>query len=111
MDEIKTGDALLSYACQLIDTLKILHDAYTVCNRAKDRVDADMYEGRALDEMKQFFGSLTIHVGQLMTLYQTGLEYVRKSYQTMHRTDDELVQMYLAKLEGKEAEENAGVSK
>lgn len=107
MPEIKTGDALLNYESQLISVFHLLGEALQTCNDEQQRLESGMYQGRAMDEMKQYFQMLALHISQLMALYQKGAQYVMNTYKTTYSNDEQLKQWIAANFYQKGEIENA----
>lgn len=99
MPEIKTGEDLLHYTNQLITVTQLLEETLQTCNDVRQRLDDGMYQGRAMDDMRQYFQMLTVHVSQLMNLYQKASQYVMNTYITSYKNDEQLGQWLLANLE------------
>lgn len=110
MPEIKTGDALLNYESQLISVIRILGEAFQTCNNVQQRLESGMYQGRAMEDMRQYFQMLSVHISQLMVLYQKGAQYVMNTYQTAYENDEQLQQWILDNF-GTEGESGNAVGK
>lgn len=109
MAEIKTGEALLDYTRMLSAVVQLLDEALPACKDAQRLLENGMYQGRALDEMKQFFQYLTTHVNQLEHLYQVGAKYVMNTYMTEYENDEQLARWVLSCLAAGGANGNAVV--
>ncbi len=108
MPEIKTGDALLDYERRLISVFNLLEDALKTCSGMQQRLENGMYQGRAMDEMRQYFQMLSVHISQLRALYQKGAQYVMNTYKTTYKNDEQLKQWLLANFGVEEESEDAG---
>ncbi len=99
MGEIKVGgEDVLNYASEFLAISQLLEEAYVYCARAENRINEDMYQGKALDEMKLFFRSLSSNTSKLYLLYQKAFQYTQNTYKEFYYNDRQLAQWVIAEI-------------
>ena len=98
MDEIKVGNSVLDYMSEFFTIAELMQQACVSCTKAEKRINGDMYNGKALEDMKEFFNSLTSNTERLYILYQKGFQYMQNTVKEFHYSDEQLAQWAISKI-------------
>lgn len=81
------GEEVLDYALKLFQAAQLLNEAQVTASGLGGKISA-AYEGEALEEMTQFAGSLSAHIGKLMQFYMKGGQYAAAAFENMMENDE-----------------------
>ncbi len=99
--KIQVGESLLDYMKEVEKIqAKVKEAAYLAMDCRMNIMDAETYQGMALEPQQLFFCSLAEHLQKMILLYQASVSYLSNTYMTMYYSDEQLADYIIRRLEG-----------
>jgi len=88
------ASVLFGYMQKIMDVASMLEDMRAKASqKAVDLIDAEEYQGKALEEMSLFYNSINIHIQKLILFYGKAIEYIGNVFEEMRYAESEIINM------------------